>query len=161
MSSMEDKKRTEPPFVPREGQIDYTHAKVAPVISCIVMYNEKILLVQRSMTMNLHPGKWAGISGFLDEPHKTVEEKVREEMREELGIVEEDILSIEEHSEVIEEEDEEYDKTWLFHPVLVTVGTDRIDLNWEGEQYEWVDPADVHDFDLIPNFDKILDAFSL
>ncbi len=73
------------PFTPRPGQVDYTHARFAPVINCVLRHNGKVLVVKRSSTLNFYPGLWNGISGFLDDD-KTLEEKVKEELREEAGI---------------------------------------------------------------------------
>ena len=150
----------EPPFIPREGQIDYTNIKRAPVINSVVVCQGKILLVQRNPNMKFHPGVWSGISGFLDEPHKSVEEKVREELREELGIQEDEIVSIRE-GELMEEESPEYDKVWIVHPVLVELSTFEENLDWEAQNFVWVEPEEARQYDLLPNFDKVLDAFSL
>jgi len=48
-------------------------------------YQNKILVVQRSKKLHFYPGYWNGISGFLDD-QKNIEQKVKEELREELGI---------------------------------------------------------------------------
>src|SRR3990167_4834818 len=72
-------------FKLKPGQIDYTNARWAPVINCVVKYRDKILVVQRSKNLNLYPGYWNGISGFLDDK-RSFEQKVKDELREELGI---------------------------------------------------------------------------
>lgn len=152
----------EPPFIPREGQIDYTNIRRAPVINCIVMNKGKILLVHRSPNMRLYPNIWSGVSGFLDEPAKTVEEKVREELHEELGVRDEDILSIREAPATIEVSAPEYDKVWIVRPALVELATRDVRLDWEAQDCAWVSPdeARAHDH-LVPGFTKLLDAFAL
>jgi len=147
-----------PKFVPRTGQIDYTNIKRAPVINCIVKHGEKILIVRRNPSMTFYPGVWNGISGFLDEPDKTIEEKVKEELREELSMPEENILSIKEGA-VIEQEDPEYKKTWIVHPVLVEVESDELSLDWEADQYKWVDPETALTFPLLPGFGDVIGTF--
>ena len=47
--------------------------------------NGKYLVVERSMNMRLYPGYWNGISGFLDD-NRSLEEKITDEIKEELGI---------------------------------------------------------------------------
>lgn len=147
-----------PDFTPRPGQIDFTDAKRAPVINCIVQYGAKILIVRRSEKLNFYPGVWNGISGFLDEPDKTIADKVHEELREELGIFEHDIISMEEGG-AIEQEDPQYGKTWIVHPVLVKVGTNVIHLDREAEKYVWVDSAEVWNYDLLPGFGEVIKTF--
>ena len=73
-------------FKPKPGQIDYTNARWAPVINCVVKYKDRILIVQRSSKLNFYPGYWNGISGFLDDK-RSLEEKARDELKEEAGKV--------------------------------------------------------------------------
>jgi len=106
-------------FAPKPGQIDYTDARWAPVINCVLKYRDKILIVQRSNELNFYPGCWNGISGFLDDS-KDFEQKVKNEIEEEVGIGKDYILSIC-LGEIFHQEEPEYKKTWIVHPVLVEV----------------------------------------
>lgn len=144
----------EPEFKPRPDQVDFSHARWAPVMNCVVRYNEKILLVQRNPTMRFYPGYWNGISGFLDD-NRSLEEKVRDELQEELGIGAGNITAI--HLGPIFDQDEpEYKKTWVVHPVLVEVKMDTITLDWEAEKYAWVTLAEAKTYKLLPGFDRVL-----
>src|SRR3989338_2257419 len=80
-------------FKSKPGQIDYTNARWAPVINCVVKYRDKILVVQRSKDLNFYPGYWNGISGFLDDK-RSFEQKVKDELREELGIAKNKIKNV-------------------------------------------------------------------
>ena len=148
-----------PEFIPRPGQVDYTNIRRAPVLNCAVRHNGKILLVQRSEQMHFYPGKWNWIAGYLDDGGSVVE-KVKEELREELGIQEEDILNIFE-GEVFEQEEPEYNKIWIVHPVLIDVKNNRITLDWEAEKFEWINIEDVYKYDLLPGFEKVLKSLKL
>src|SRR3989338_511970 len=114
-------------FISKPGQIDFTHARWSPVINCVVKYRDKILLVERSPELNLYPGYWNGISGFLDD-QRSLEEKVKDELQEEIRIGEEHIKSIHQ-GKIFDQEAPEYKKIWIVHPVLVEVDTDKITLN--------------------------------
>ncbi|HEY4498837.1 MAG TPA: NUDIX domain-containing protein [Candidatus Paceibacterota bacterium] len=144
----------EPPkFIPKPGQIDYTGIRWAPVINCLVKFKDKILLVRRNKNMNLYPGVWNGISGFLDDD-KSLEEKVREELQEELGLHSKDIKSI--HlGEIFDQEEPKYQKTWIVHPVLVDVTSDKIRLDWEAQEYQWVTPEEIDKLETLPGFDRV------
>lgn len=146
----------EPEFIPKPGQIDFTNVRRAPVINCVVRYNGKILIVQRSAGMKFYPSFWNGISGFLDD-ERSVEQKAKDEIREELGIAEKDIITIHE-GKVFEQEESSYDKTWLVHPVLVDVDTDNITLDWEAEKYKWIEVVEAKKYNLLPGFDKVLEV---
>ena len=149
----------EPEFKPKPGQIDYTHVRRAPVVNCVVRYKGKILLVRRSNKMKFYPGYWNGISGFLDDG-RSVREKAKEEVMEETNIKEQDIISISE-GKIFEQDEPEYDKTWIVHPVLVEVNRDKVKLDWEARDYRWVALDKVKEFKLLPGFEKVLEILCL
>lgn len=146
---------TEKVFVPRRGQTDFTNIRWAPVINCVVEYQGKILLVQRSTDLRLYPGFWNGISGFLDD-QKSLEEKVYEEVGEELGITKEQILSIDVGA-IFDQDEPQYHKTWIVHPVLVRITTDKIQTDWEAEKSIWTTIEEAKETKLLPGFEKVLD----
>ena len=149
---------SEPEFKPKPGQIDYTNVKRAPVINCVAKHGGKILIVQRNPTMKFYPGYWNGISGFLDDG-RSIAEKAKDELWEEAGIEENDIIDIRE-GEVFEQEEPEYNKTWIVHPILAEVKTDRVKLDWEAGEYKWIDVVEAGKFNLLPGFDRVLGALS-
>ncbi|MFA5129440.1 MAG: NUDIX domain-containing protein [Patescibacteria group bacterium] len=145
-------------FKPRPGQTDYSKARWAPVMNCVLMYQGKILVVQRSKKLNFYPGHWNGISGFLDD-QKSLNEKVEEEVWEETGITKNKIKRI--HlGEIFDQEAPKYKKTWVVHPVLVEVSTDDIKLDWEAEAYQWVTLNQVKKLKILPGFDQVMKRLS-
>ncbi len=98
-------------FKARKDQVDYTKARWAPVINCVVRFNGKILLVKRSEKLNFYPGYWNGISGFLDD-QKSLKEKVLEELHEELGLASASIVNIQ-PGQIFDQEEPQYKKTWI------------------------------------------------
>ena len=146
---------TKSKFKPKPGQVDYTNAHWAPVINCVVKFKDKILIVQRSPHLNFYPGYWNGISGFLDD-NRTVKEKVSEELTKEVGINKTDITSIC-MGEIFHQEESKYNKIWIVHPVLVEVVTDRIILDWEANNYKWINIKEVKRFNFLPGFNTVLE----
>ncbi len=147
-------KTAEPVFKPKNGQVDYTNIRYAPVINCVVRHNDKILIVQRNSKMRLYPNFWNGISGFLDDK-KNIEEKVKDELKEELGIKANNIISIH-RGQIFDQEERKYSKTWIVHPILVDVKKNEIKLDWESQNHKWIKIEDAKNFDLLPGFDKVL-----
>ena len=148
---------SEKPFIPKPDQVDYTHARFAPVINCVVRYNRKILVVRRSEKLNFYPGFWNGVSGFLDDK-RSFEEKVKDELGEELGMEAKNIIAIT-RGPIFHQEEPEYEKTWIVHPVLVEVATDAVTLDWEASEYRWIDPLEAGALSLLPGFEKVLASF--
>lgn len=145
----------QPKFTPLPGQTDYTNIRWAPVVNCVVTYQGKILVLQRSAELHFYPGYWNGVSGFLDDQRGLLQ-KVKEELREELGIPATKILSVQ-LGEVFDQDAPKYKKTWIVHPVLVEVSTDQITLDWESHVYRWVTRKEAKKLKLLPEFDQVLE----
>lgn len=139
----------------KSKQIDYTSARWAPVINCVVKYKKKFLVVERSKSLNFYPNYWNGISGFLDD-QLSLECKVKDELKEELGIPKNKILKIQ-IGQIFDQDAPEYKKTWIVHPVLVEISTNKIKLDWEAENYRWITLQDVKGLKLLPGFDIVLE----
>lgn len=146
-------------FKPRPGQIDYTNARWVPVVNCVLKYKNKLLVVQRSEELNFYPCYWNGISGFLDD-QRSLHQKVSDELREELGISKTKIKKIR-LGEIFDQEESKYKKTWIVHPVLVEVKTDKIELDWEASNYKWVTLQEAKRLKLLSGFDEVLKRLSL
>jgi isopentenyldiphosphate isomerase len=147
-----------PTFKPKLGQVDYTHARWAPVINCVLKHKNKILVVQRSKELNFYPGYWNGVSGFLDD-QRSLNQKVSDELREEIGIPKTKIKKIR-LGEIFNQEEPKYKKTWIVHPVLVEVGIDKVKLDWEARNYKWLTLQEVKKLKLLPGFDEVLKRLS-
>jgi len=147
-----------PSFKLKPGQIDYTRARWAPVINCVLKYKNKLLVVQRSKELNFYPGYWNGVSGFLDD-QRSLDQKVFDELWEELGISKAKIKKIQ-LGEIFDQEEPKYKKTWIVHPVLVEVKTDKITLDWEARNYKWLTFEEVGELKLLPGFNEVLRRIS-
>lgn len=141
-------------FKPKKGQTDYTHARWAPVINCVVKYRDRILLVKRSNSVGFYPGYWNGIAGFLDD-RRSFEKTLKDELKEEVGISTKNIVRIR-RGEIFHDDDTRYKKTWIVHPVLVEVSTDAITLDWEAVAWKWMKPSEAQKLKLVPGFRMVL-----
>ena len=141
-------------FKPHRGQTDYTNVRWAPVINCVVKYGSKILVVKRSPDLNFYPGYWNGVSGFLDD-HQSLTEKVYSELKEELGLTKSQIAKIK-VGDIFDQDEPKYNKTWIVHPVLVEIKTDKIKLDWEASNYKWLTFPEIKKMKLLPSFAETL-----
>ena len=130
----------------------------APVINCVLKHKNKLLVVQRSKELNFYPGYWNGISGFLDD-QRSLRQKISNELREELGIPQAKIKKIR-LGEIFDQEEPKYKKTWIVHPVLVEVETNKVKLDWEARNYKWLTLQGVKKLKLLPGFDEVLRRLS-
>jgi len=137
---------------------DYTHAKSAPVIAIYVKYRDKWLLVKRSDKHLTYQGMWSCLAGFVDD-EKSMEEKVRFEITEELGLKESDIKEIKQ-GETYLFVDKELDREWIRHLFFVEITHPNLTLSWEHSEFVWIHPGDVANYETTPgfkeDFEKIL-----
>lgn len=135
-----------------DGRIDYTDATSAPVITCFVMYEGKLLLLRRSTNpdhVDNYHGLWNCMSGYLDEvvPLRTI---VEQELAEELAVVRDQVASMVTVSP-LEMTDASLGKIWLIHPVLVILKSiSGVKLNNEHSEFVWIDPEDLPNYKTVP-----------
>lgn len=140
-----------------DGRINYSNSDEAPVVTCFLKYKDKIFLLKRSDKVRTYREKWNTVAGYLDEP-KLVREKALEEIKEEIGIKENNILSIHigKYYKFTDSEIEKH-KTWITCPVLVELkNKPEIKLDWEHTEYKWIKPEKLKDFDIVPKLDESL-----
>ena len=141
-------------------QVDYTNIRYAPVINIVVQNTDgDILIVKRSDEIGFYPGYWNGIGGFLDDG-RDLEEKVGDELSEEAGISTGQIRSIE-LGPIFHDDEPEYNKTWIIHPVRVRITGDIGDLDWEAQNHAWIAPDQIDQYTAIPSFYTVLEKLGL
>ncbi|MCD6467174.1 MAG: NUDIX domain-containing protein, partial [Methanomicrobia archaeon] len=66
-----------------------SHYKISDVVTSFLSFDNKILILKRSEKVSTYKGKWAGISGYIED--ETPLEAAQREIFEELGLKKEDI----------------------------------------------------------------------
>ena len=137
----------------QDGRIDYSNSNIAPVITVFVKYEDEILLLKRSDKVRVYQGKWNAVAGYLDEL-KPINEKVLEEIKEELGIVRYSVLLFR-IGKSYKFTDFEVNKTWIVFPILVELKyKPDIKLDWEHTEYRWIKPEELREFNVVSDLDK-------
>jgi len=138
-----------------DGRIDYTNAREAAVLTCFIECQGKILLLKRSNRVGAYKGLWNTVAGYLDEL-RPLEDKVKEELKEELGILENEIKELK-LGEMYAFTDKEINKTWIIHPVLINLkAKPNIKLDWEHTEYIWIFPNEITNYHITPKLDESL-----
>ena len=133
-----------------DGRIDYSNSDEAPVITVIVKYEDEILLLKRSDKVRTYKGKWQVVAGYLDEL-RPLKEKVLEELREEIGVLENNIEKIK-YGKMFEFHDKAIGKKWIVNPVLAELKEKpKIKIDFEHTEYIWIKPDQIEKFDFVPN----------
>lgn len=137
-------------------RINYSESKRAPVVVCFVKYADTFLLLKRSDKVLAYKNLWSSLAGFLDD-EKSVEEKVFEELREELGIMKENVRRV-----VIGDtytfRDETLGKEWIRHLCIAEVTSPEIRLDWEHTDFRWIHPDEADQFATVPGLARDLQS---
>ena len=151
MENLKEFSRKLPKF--QDGRIDYTKSEKA-----FVKHGEKILLLKRSDEVNDYPRKWNAVTGFMDEL-VTVEEKVLQELNEELGIGKDSISSMR-VGKPYEVKDFSIKKTWIVNPVIVELNRmPQIKLNFEHTEFKWISKNELSYFNTVPILNNFFENY--
>ncbi|KKQ93523.1 MAG: NUDIX hydrolase [candidate division CPR2 bacterium GW2011_GWC2_39_10] len=135
-----------------DGRIDYHNSSVALVVDVFIISSKGLLLLKRSGKVHNYPHFWAPITGFIDEK-KDIKDIILKEIKEEIGLDEEDIISLK-IGEIYTRDDDLLNKKWIIVPVKVEIQDDlKITLDWEHDEYKWIDPEDLESYKIIPGID--------
>jgi len=130
------------------------------VVTCLLEHEGKILLLRRSERVGTYRGLWGGVAGFVEENEDPYEVAIKE-IKEEVGIDEDDFRLIKQGNPVsfIDiYEGKEYD--WTVFPFLFKIESkNKIKIDWEHSNYEWIVPSDIKNYETVPRFKEIVLKF--
>jgi 8-oxo-dGTP diphosphatase len=129
------------------------------VVTCFLQRRGKdvdeVLLLRRSGRVGTYRGRWAGVSGYVEEGITPLEQAYRE-MEEEVGLGRGAVRLLTEGEPLIVV-DEAIDTRWTVHPFLFEmVQPDDVRLDWEHTESRWVRPEEVSGMDTVPGLAEAL-----
>jgi ADP-ribose pyrophosphatase YjhB (NUDIX family) len=120
------------------------------VVTCFLEHEGKIPLFRRSEKVGTYKGKWAGVSGYIEEGNTPLMQAL-EEIREETGLSEKDIELVKQ-GEPLEVIDEELNRKWVVHPFRFRVQSpNKIRIDWEHTEMKWIEPEEIGKYETVPN----------
>jgi ADP-ribose pyrophosphatase YjhB (NUDIX family) len=109
----------------------------------------RLLLLRRSDKVGSFRGRWAGVSGFLEDP--TPEQQAFREVREETGLEPAD-LSVERAGRPVYARDGT--TVYVVRPFLFRTRRTDVRLDWEHTESEWVEPSEIDRRATVPKLDR-------
>jgi len=126
------------------------------VVLCFLLYKDKVLLTKRGLE-DKYPKKWTGITGYIEEndsPYKTALKEIEEETK-----IKEKNLELLKKGKVVFVPDESIGIEWKVHPYLFKSKTKDVKLDEENDEYKWIDPTEIGEFDTVPMLKEIYEMF--
>jgi 8-oxo-dGTP pyrophosphatase MutT (NUDIX family) len=125
-----------------------------PVVTAFLRRDDgRVLLLRRSERVGSFQGRWAGVSGFLEDP--TPIAQAYREIAEETGIRGSELSLEVEGAPVYARSGQE---VYVVHPFLFRVGSAEVRLDWEHTDFDWVDPSEIRSRQTVPKLDRAWDA---
>lgn len=125
-------------------------------VSCILLYDEKILLLKRSYRVKTNRGLWSVVAGEVEgDPYRTA----LNEIEEETGLAKSEIVFILRGKPF----DVSLTKNSMttIHPFLFSTIKNEIRLNWEHDEFRWISPKAIEELKLVPRFSDMLRSIAL
>lgn len=125
----------------------------AMVVTAILENDNKLLILKRSEKVKSYRHKWSGISGYFEKKEDLLSRALIE-ICEETQIKKENI-TLKKILEKIEIEIENRKKI-VVQPFLFSSKTNIISLNWENDEYKWINEEEVKSYDTVPRLIEML-----
>lgn len=132
-------------MVPSERSVELVDRQV---VACILRHAGRIALLKRSQAVGSAPGRWHCVTGFVDGGVGALEQALTE-IAEETGLAS-DAVSLVAAPPPIRIERPEQGWVWVIHPFLFDASTPDLRLDWEHDEYRWIDPPDLTMTDCVP-----------
>lgn len=132
--------------------------KKIKVVTVFLTNQDRILILRRSDKVRTMKHKWAGISGYIEGSEDVLERAYRE-ISEETGLAR-DAVELIRIGEPLEVPDKELDTLWIVHPHLFRTSSVNIRLDWEHDQYNWIEPDQIVNYDTVPMLKEALQRVS-
>jgi len=124
------------------------------VVTCFLKSGSEILILRRSEQVGTYQGKWAGVSGYIEQG---VDEQALVEIEEETSLHREDISLIKKGKPLVVN-DEKLGTKWVVHPYLFHINDrDKIKIDWEHQESKWIKPEDLGNYPTVPMLKETLD----
>ncbi|HYK92894.1 MAG TPA: NUDIX domain-containing protein [Thermoplasmata archaeon] len=123
--------------------------EIRVVTSFLERADGRILLLRRSSAVGSYQGRWAGVSGFLEDP--TAEEQARREILEETGVGSSE-LDLRASGRTVYARDG--DRIFSIDPFRFRVADPVIRLDWEHTEFAWIAPDELGRFPTVPQLDR-------
>ncbi len=124
-------------------------------VTCFLEHKGKILILKRSSKVGNYNGKWAGVSGYIEKGESPLETAKRE-ISEELEVGSKHIELIKQ-GELMLVPDKGLGIVWRTRPFLFKCKTDKIKTDWEHDEYRWIDPIEITNYDTVPMLKEALE----
>ena len=130
----------------REGWLELPDVSTAEVVTAFLQRDDgRVLLLRRSEALGSFPGRWAAVSGYLEEA--SPRDQAIREIGEELGIPPESLAVASEGRALLAREGA---RGFRVHPFRFRLRDPEFRLDWEHSEATWVDAGEILRRETVP-----------
>jgi 8-oxo-dGTP pyrophosphatase MutT (NUDIX family) len=133
------------------------------VVTCLLINNKgKLLILKRSNKVSTYKGQWGGVAGYVEENENPYDTAIKE-IREEVGIKEENVTLIKKLNPIeISDFYNEIKYEWKIFVFLFKIEKKgKINIDWEHSTYRWILPLKIKNYDTVPYFKEVVSKLLL
>ena len=119
-----------------------------PVVACILRHEGRIALLKRSQAVGSSPGRWHCITGFIEGGTGPLEQALTE-IGEETGLSGDGIALVTAPPPICIERPHQ-GWVWVIYPFLFDTLSPDLRLDWEHDEYRWIDASELVSMDVVP-----------
>ena len=127
------------------------------VATCLLMYNDKLLILKRSNKVKTYKGLWGGVAGYIEENEEPYETAIKE-IREEVGFEREDLRILMKGDPVRFTDfikGVKYD--WIIFPFVFNIKRKaKVRIDWEHSEFRWIFPSEIIQYNTVPFLKEIV-----
>lgn len=140
-----------------DGSMELHDVDVKDAVTVILRSREKILILKRSDKVGSCRGRWAGVSGHVEDEDGSFSARGITEVKEETGMQ----ANIVREGPVLDIRDTcgEKRRIWRIHPFLADVSSqdaDRMRIDWEHTEYRWIRPEELDSYHTVPGLADVV-----
>ncbi|HXY46898.1 MAG TPA: NUDIX domain-containing protein [Thermoplasmata archaeon] len=133
------------------GRLTIDGIEEVPVVTALLERSDgRVLLLERSGSVGSFQGRWAGISGYVEEQDAL--QQAYREILEEVGIPERDVEFRASGNPVLAREGT---RIYVVHPFRFRVRSTELELDWENVRAEWVPSEEIPNRLTVPKLDRV------
>jgi predicted aconitase with swiveling domain len=133
------------------GTVEVHGLEERHVVTSVLRNNGQILVMKRSDDVGSFRGNWACVSGFIESDESDLDAAIRE-VREETGL-----RGLKLANRMPLERFRDRKVVWAVHPFLFDAPKRDIRLDWEHDEFRWIDPEQLSSYECVPGLEAVVD----